>query len=72
MSLEETKKVLDEVRRLESLGNEEAASSLLRTIPLDPEYANNLKRFNGIQWLMDRGYNLTDAVGRYGDRWLNA
>ena len=72
MSLEETKKIMTEVDRLKKLGDEDEATKLLRTIPLDPGYANDLKRFNGLQWLLAGNYNLTDVIRKYGEEWLHA
>ena len=40
-------------------------------IPLHPGVADDIKRFNGIQWLIDGGFNLTDAVAAFGEKWLH-
>ena len=72
MSLEETKRVLAEVNRLEAMGDEEGAYRLSLTLPMKPSLADDIKRLNGIQWLIDGGYNLTDAVRKFGQEWLRA
>ena len=72
MSKEETMAIIVKAQELESLGKKEDAAALRIKIPLHPGVADDIKRFNGIQWLIDGGFNLTDAVAKFGKEWLNA
>ena len=72
MSKEETMAIIVKAQELESLGKKEDAAALRIKIPLHPGVADDVKRFNGIQWLIDGGFNLTDAVAKFGKEWLNA
>ena len=55
-----------------SMSKEETMAIIVIQIPLHPGVADDIKRFNGIQWLIDGGFNLTDAVAKFGKEWLNA
>lgn len=72
MSKEETMAIIVKAQELESLGKKEDAAALRIQIPLHPGVADDIKRFNGIQWLIDGGFNLTDAVAKFSKEWLNA
>ena len=71
MSKEETMAIIVKAQELESLGKKEDAAALRIKIPLHPGVADDVKRFNGIQWLIDGGFNLTDAVAAFGEKWLH-
>ncbi len=71
MSKEETMAIIVKAQELESLGKKEDAAALRIQIPLHPGVADDIKRFNGIQWLIDGGFNLTDAVAAFGEKWLH-
>ena len=71
MSKEETMAIIVKAQELESLGKKEDAAALRIKIPLHPGVAEDVKRFNGIQWLIDGGFNLTDAVAAFGEKWLH-
>ena len=71
MSKEETMAIIVKAQELESLGKKEDAAALRIKIPLHPGVADDVKRFNGVQWLIDGGFNLTDAVAAFGEKWLH-
>ena len=71
MSVEETTRIISEVTRLEKEGKLEEATALTRTIPMGADMADVLKRIHGVKWLLDGGYNVTDAVARFGNTWLH-
>ena len=71
MSKEETMAIIVKAQELESLGKKQDAAALRIKIPLHPGVADDVKRFNGIQWLIDGGFNLTDAVAAFGEKWLH-
>ena len=71
MSKEETMAIIVKAQELESLGKKEDAAALRIKIPLHLGVADDVKRFNGIQWLIDGGFNLTDAVAAFREKWLH-
>lgn len=71
MSKEETMAIIVKAQELESLGKKEDAAALRIKIPLHPGVADDVKRFNDVQWLIDGGFNLTDAVAAFGEKWLH-
>lgn len=72
MSMEEKIKIIKKSKELKAMGKEEEAMELIKKIPVKPELADDVKRLNGIKWLIDGGYNLADAVSKFGDKWLHA
>ena len=72
MSMEETRDILNQAQELRRAGKKKEAMEMAKRIPIDPEYAEDLKRLEGIKFLIDGGFNLTDAVAKFGKEWLNA
>ena len=70
MSKEEKVRIITESMKLEAMGKKEEALKLTKLIPLKPELADDIKRLEGIQWLIDSSYNLSDAVAAFGKKWL--
>lgn len=71
MSKEETMAIITRAQELDDLGKKEEAAALRIQLPLHPGVADDIKRFNGIQWLIDGGFNLKDAVAAFGENWLH-
>lgn len=71
MSIEETVETFNKAKRLRAMGKKDAALAMSKRVPLDPEYADDLKRWEGMKFLIDGGFNLTDAVAKFGKEWLN-
>lgn len=71
MSDEEQDRIMDEAYALEDRGEKEEADRLWRTLPVDPIFADGIKRTLGIGILKQGGYNLNDAVKLFGQEWLN-
>ena len=71
MSMEETRDILSQAQELRRAGKKKEAMEMAKRIPIDPEYAEDLKRLEGLKFLID-GFNLTDAVAKFGKEWLNA
>lgn len=68
---EEIYATLDKVTELEKLGKSEEAYKLgIQGIPSDPETANTLKGLIGLDYLIEEGFNLSEAVEKYGVEWL--
>ena len=70
MSTSEAAELAIRATELEELGKFEAAENLLMQLPILPGIAANLKHKNGIQYLIDKQYNLSEAVKYYGKEWL--
>lgn len=73
MSIEETKEIMQQVRELRRAGRTEEAFEMAKRIPLDPGFADDIKRWDkkGFQILINEGFNLTDVVAEFGEEWLN-
>lgn len=57
---------------LKEQGRYEEAEKIKLEIPLLPGLANNLKEEIGIEAMVKKGINLSEAVKEYGTNWLNA
>lgn len=51
-------------------GEDEKAHALIVRIPLPAGLADAFKRSYGAQYLLESGYDLTEAVEEYGEGWL--
>jgi hypothetical protein len=72
MTLEEKTVVLNAIRMAEDAGDDEEDGRLMRQVlPLAPHLAMAAKEMYGKQYLLDRGYNLSEADAEYGDGWLD-
>ena len=71
MTEDEKDSILMEVIRLRNEGKEAEASKLIKTYPLEPEFAKNVKEVYGAEFLVQYGYNLSEAEAKYGKDWLN-
>ena len=54
------------------VGKEEEGSRLLRTAPLPPYLAKVLKEKVGADFLINSGWNLSEAELEFGHNWLGA
>jgi hypothetical protein len=71
MSLDEKLAISHRAIALRKAGDREGASRLLRTAPLPPYLAKVLKEKVGADFLIDAGYNLSEAEAEFGQGWLN-
>ncbi|NLL36172.1 MAG: hypothetical protein GX256_01465 [Fretibacterium sp.] len=73
MSMEETKEIMEQVRELRRAGRKKEALEMSKRIPIDPELAEDIKRWDkdGFRVLVTKGFNLTDVVAKFGKEWLN-
>ena len=62
--------ILTRVWQLRDAGKEEEAHALQATIPLQPYLAKVAKKLHGAEFLIEAGYNLSDAEAAYGPDWL--
>jgi hypothetical protein len=71
MTEDEKINILLEVVRLREEGKEAEASAIFKTYPLEPGFAKNIKEVYGADFLIENGYNLSEAEAKYGKDWLN-
>jgi hypothetical protein len=55
---------------LKQAGDIEGASRLLRSIPMPPYLAKVAKEKIGVDFLIDGGWNLSEAEAEFGSDWL--
>ena len=70
MTKDEKINILMEVARLKNEGKEAEASKLMKTFPLKPEMAQIFKEVYGSEFLIEYGYNISEAEAKYGKDWL--
>lgn len=70
MTLEEKWELLDAIEKAEDDGNKAEAGRLMRELPLAPGLAQIAKDMYGKEYLVSRGYNLSEANKEFGDGWL--
>jgi hypothetical protein len=56
---------------LREAGDEKGAHALITQIPLPPWLAKTMKEKIGADFLIEAGYNLSDAEAAFGSDWLN-
>jgi hypothetical protein len=71
MTEDEKDNILMEVVRLKNEGKEDEAGELMKTYPLEPKFALSVKRVYGADFLIEAGYNLSEAEAEYGKDWLH-
>ncbi len=70
MTLEEKGKIIQACFAASSRGDKKEASRLRRSLPLAPHLAMVAKEMYGKKYLIDRGYDLSEADAEFGDGWL--
>ena len=71
MTLDEKLAITCKAAELYNAGDDEGYSRLTRSIPLPPYLAKVLKEKVGADFLIDAGYNLSEAEAEFGQGWLN-
>lgn len=71
-SQEEEEAVTQQAMSLIEQGKDDEADGLLYSLPMPAEYLQTLKEHMGINALINEGVNLSRAVEKYGQNWLNA
>lgn len=65
----------DEIQKLYrhalAAGDDDKALAIAKRMPVPPRFANVFKEAFGAQWLLDQGFDLSDAVAYYGEGWLH-
>ena len=70
MTLDEKFAIGHRAIALKQAGDREGYSRTLRTIPLPPYLAKVFKEKVGADFLIDGGYNLSEAEAEFGKDWL--
>ena len=71
MTLDEKLAISNKACALLQAGDREGYSRLTRSIPLPPYLAKVMKEKVGADFLIDAGYNLSEAEAEFGQGWLN-
>jgi hypothetical protein len=75
MSEEEKQRITEAAMDAILAGDKEAASNLLRQIPLAPHLAKEIREAGGplvLPSMAAKGYNMSEVEAKYGPAWLNA
>jgi len=71
MTLDEKLAIGCKAAELRKAGDEEGASRLRRSIPMPPYLAKVMKEKMGADFLINGGWNLSEAEAKFGENWLN-
>ncbi|MCL2187079.1 MAG: hypothetical protein FWB86_14705 [Treponema sp.] len=71
MTLDEKLDITLRAFELLEAGDREGYSRLLRTAPMPPYLAKVTKKTMGKEFLIQGGYNLSEAEAEFGSDWLN-
>jgi len=71
MSLDEKLDISRRAFELLDAGDREGYSRLIRTAPMPPYLAKVMKEKMGADFLINNGYNLSEAEAEFGQGWLN-
>ena len=71
MTLDEKLAIACKAAALRKSGDEEGASRLIRTSPLPPYIAKVIKEKVGVDYLLNSGWNLSEAEAEFGSDWLS-
>ena len=71
MSVSEKLAILHKSYALEDAGDIEGAKRLVRSVPMPPYLAMASKKTMGADYLINGGWNLSEAEAEFGPDWLN-
>ena len=71
MTLDEKLAIGCKAAELRKAGDEEGHDRLIRSIPMPPYLAKVMKEKVGIDYLINGGWNLSEAEAEFGSTWLN-
>jgi len=71
MSIEEKLAISNKACMLWKAGDEEGASRLTRTIPVPPWLAKIMKEKSGVDFIIEGGWNMSEAEAEFGSDWLS-
>jgi hypothetical protein len=71
MTLKEQLVILAKAAELWKEGNEDESTALTKTVPMPPFLAKIMKEKVGADYLIDGGWNLSEAEAEFGQDWLS-
>ncbi len=71
MTLDEKFAILNKSYALEDAGDKEGCLRLTKTVPLPPYVAKVMKEKVGVDYLLNSGWNLSEAEEEFGSDWLH-
>jgi len=71
MTIEEKLAIGCKAAELRKAGDEEGYDRLIRSIPMPPYLAKVMKEKMGVDYLINGGWNLTEAEAKFGLNWLS-
>jgi len=71
MTLDEKLAISNKAFELLDAGDKEGFSRLIRTAPMPPYLAKIMKEKMGVEFLIDGGWNLSEAEAEFGQDWLS-
>ena len=71
MTLDEKLAIACKAAALSDAGDEEGASRLIKTAPLPYYIAKVIKDKVGSDYLLNSGWNLSEAEAKFGSNWLH-
>ena len=71
MTLDEKLAITCKAAALSDAGDEQGARRVLRTAPLPPYIAKVIKEKVGSDYLINSGWNLSEAEEKFGPNWLD-
>ena len=70
MTLDEKLAISNRAIKLKKAGDREGYERLMKTIPLPPYHAKVIKEKFGLKYLVNGGWNLSEAEAEFGQNWL--
>ena len=70
MTLDEKLAIACKAAALSDAGDKEGASRLIRSVPIPPYLAKIAKEKIGTDFLINGGWNLSEAEEKFGKNWL--
>jgi hypothetical protein len=71
MTLKEQLAILAKAAELWKAGNEDESTALTKTVPMPPFLAKIMKEKVGADYLINGGWNLSEAEAEFGQDWLS-
>ena len=71
MTLDEKLAIGIKAAELRKAGDREGALRLMKTAPMPPYIAKVMKEKMGVDFLINSGWNLSEAEAEFGQGWLN-
>jgi hypothetical protein len=71
MSLDEKLAISNKAIALKNSGDLDGYNRLMKTVPMPPYLAKVAKEKIGVDFLINGGWNLSEAEAKFGQDWLN-